>query len=289
MFAAYFTVSAAALMIYDYFITFEREVEFIWPSKWTFIKTLFFVTRYSPFLDVTLDVFLVADHRLEPRRWLVVYLVSRWMFFIGIVWAEVVLFVRTLVLWDKRRSITTTLVVGFCGAVLCALVVIIIWTKSLIDIQVDTSQLRSPVDIVVGGNPIVGLSFAAIIIFETVVIVLTIVRMIQQLNLSGRSILRFSVFRVLYRDGIMFFIYLVGISTANFLVILINKPGGKEFLVVLQRVLHSALISRIILNLREAQYQGRPTETPNAPALEYELESRESKSRDSKSVPNSVP
>lgn len=67
-------------------------------------------------------------------------------------------------LWDKRRSITTTLVVGFCGAVLCALVVIIIWTKSLIgawetlvalspllivlhfkDIKVDTSQLRSPV------------------------------------------------------------------------------------------------------------------------------------------------
>ena len=43
--------------VYDYFITFEREVEFIWPSKWTFIKTLFFVTRYSPFLDVTLDVF----------------------------------------------------------------------------------------------------------------------------------------------------------------------------------------------------------------------------------------
>lgn len=80
--------------VYDYFITFEREVEFIWPSKWTFIKTLFFVTRYSPFLDVTLDVFrewhfawyreytsyswsVVADHRLEPRRWLVVYLVSR--------------------------------------------------------------------------------------------------------------------------------------------------------------------------------------------------------------------
>lgn len=59
----------------------------------------------------------------------------------------------------------------------------------------------------------------------------------------------------------------------------------------LQRVLHSALISRIILNLREAQYQGRPTETPNAPALEYEyeLKSRETRSRDSKSVPNSVP
>lgn len=82
------------MQVYDYFITFEREVEFIWPSKWTFIKTLFFVTRYSPFLDVTLDVFrawhfsryreqtsygwaVVADHRLEPRRWLVVYLVSR--------------------------------------------------------------------------------------------------------------------------------------------------------------------------------------------------------------------
>ena len=46
-----------AAQFYDYFVTFQREVELVWPSKWNSMKVLFIVSRYSPFLDVPLDVY----------------------------------------------------------------------------------------------------------------------------------------------------------------------------------------------------------------------------------------
>lgn len=46
-----------AAQCYDYFVTFQREVELVWPSKWNSMKVLFIVSRYSPFLDVPLDVY----------------------------------------------------------------------------------------------------------------------------------------------------------------------------------------------------------------------------------------
>lgn len=42
---------------FDYFVTLQREVEFVWPSERNFMKILFFISRYSPFLDVPLDVY----------------------------------------------------------------------------------------------------------------------------------------------------------------------------------------------------------------------------------------
>ena len=37
--------------MYDYFLTLEREVEFIWPARLTPAKVLFLFARYTPFLD----------------------------------------------------------------------------------------------------------------------------------------------------------------------------------------------------------------------------------------------
>ena len=37
--------------MYDYFLTLEREVEFIWPARLAPAKALFLFARYTPFLD----------------------------------------------------------------------------------------------------------------------------------------------------------------------------------------------------------------------------------------------
>ena len=43
--------------IFDYFITLQREVDFLWPTRWSLVKVLFFVTRYLPFVDMSLDLY----------------------------------------------------------------------------------------------------------------------------------------------------------------------------------------------------------------------------------------
>ena len=42
--------------IYDYMLTFEAERTLIWKERWTFTKFLFLVTRYLPFVDLSVPV-----------------------------------------------------------------------------------------------------------------------------------------------------------------------------------------------------------------------------------------
>jgi hypothetical protein len=50
------TVTAVflALFIYEYFLTFRREVELVWLSRWNIIKVLFLAQRYLPIVDAVL-------------------------------------------------------------------------------------------------------------------------------------------------------------------------------------------------------------------------------------------
>ena len=67
---------APALAVYEYSITFEREVETIWRRKWTAATALFLLTRYLLFAFLLVDwnsvtnadssvcllVFIPSDH-----------------------------------------------------------------------------------------------------------------------------------------------------------------------------------------------------------------------------------
>jgi hypothetical protein len=47
-------VNLIALAVYDYSLTLNREIDYIWLSKWNLIKVTFMVQRYLPFLDLIL-------------------------------------------------------------------------------------------------------------------------------------------------------------------------------------------------------------------------------------------
>jgi len=40
------------MFFWDYILTFEMEVYFIWKSKWNFMKGLYFFQRYLPFTQL---------------------------------------------------------------------------------------------------------------------------------------------------------------------------------------------------------------------------------------------
>ena len=45
------------LQLYDYTLTFEYEVKYMWRSKCSLVKVLFFIVRYSPFADTSLVLY----------------------------------------------------------------------------------------------------------------------------------------------------------------------------------------------------------------------------------------
>ncbi|KAL4245481.1 hypothetical protein ABKN59_009421 [Abortiporus biennis] len=43
------------LVVYDYLLTFEDEIEFLWKGRFTFTRALFFTCRYWPVSNLILD------------------------------------------------------------------------------------------------------------------------------------------------------------------------------------------------------------------------------------------
>ncbi|KAF9441669.1 hypothetical protein P691DRAFT_548876 [Macrolepiota fuliginosa MF-IS2] len=52
----YFNVASVAYWLYEYFLTIIPEISLIWSSQWTSVKVLYFLTRYSPFIDSGLTI-----------------------------------------------------------------------------------------------------------------------------------------------------------------------------------------------------------------------------------------
>ena len=44
------------MFLWDYILTFEMEVDFVWKSKWNFMKALYLFQRYLPLTQLILFV-----------------------------------------------------------------------------------------------------------------------------------------------------------------------------------------------------------------------------------------
>jgi len=71
------------------------------------------------------------------------------------------------------------------------------------------------------------------------------------LRLSRRG-LSGKLSHVIHRDGIMFYVYLLCLTTATLIFIFTLPPALTPILIPLQDILYAVLTTRIILNIREA-------------------------------------
>ncbi|THH18065.1 hypothetical protein EW146_g2864 [Bondarzewia mesenterica] len=99
-------------------------------------------------------------------------------------------------------------------------------------------------------SPIFNYRYSPHLIRITVILALTLVKGIPQYRQSNSPLII-----SLYRDGIMYYIYLFVLSVINVTVLLTAPREYANLLSLLQRVLHSVLSSRILLHLRQAANQ----------------------------------
>ncbi|THH13786.1 hypothetical protein EW146_g6478 [Bondarzewia mesenterica] len=57
----YVNACAITVLVYDYLLTFRYEVKYMWNSKWSIIKALFFMTRYPVFVDTICAIYRETD------------------------------------------------------------------------------------------------------------------------------------------------------------------------------------------------------------------------------------
>ncbi|TDL23407.1 hypothetical protein BD410DRAFT_787230 [Rickenella mellea] len=235
------TIAATGtLLVYDYlFVTFEREVTLVWSQKWTWGKVMFMLNRYLPFIDTFLSLHLLTTEN-SGSECLNGFIAVTWLILFGIIIAEVILMMRTYAIWALKRSIYIGL----------ATIALVLYIPAIVITEIEVRSYAyagSPNGCVKtkSSSKIIFLAFVLLVISETVIVVLTVVR-VWKLMRRGRSRLLVTM----YHDGLIYYIYLLGMSVINLIIPLAAPPDFSNWLTTPQRVLHSILCTRVLLHIR---------------------------------------
>ncbi|KLO07346.1 hypothetical protein SCHPADRAFT_909573 [Schizopora paradoxa] len=242
-----FIVASAVILTYDTILTFPSEVRFIWRSKWSIGKVLYFLTRYLAFIDTVFALYYwfrrTATDETICRH---LFRGDAWLFIIGTYTAEAILSLRTYALWDRSTRVLVCL----------ALLASASFTTQAINLHhfLDTVKFSdSPAPSIMPCDAIVHrttlyINFALVVFFELVILILTFWKGFNQWRRC-----RSPIMSTLYRDSIIIFVCLFAVSTTNLLLFLLaNINVFYDILALTQRVIHANLSARVVLHLRIA-------------------------------------
>ncbi|KAJ7128660.1 hypothetical protein C8R44DRAFT_873354 [Mycena epipterygia] len=216
-------LACATVLVYDWLCTLDQEISHVWARPWS-TGTLFFVfNRYLPFIDVLISLsgaptpftyYLRLSRltakltRISPEQCLTRFKFVGWLTIFGIFLSEVILMLRTYALWERKRGVLISLtILSVCTVI-----------PTAVFVQLELASLEYvPTDGVgcslAKASSIIIFAYLMLMISETTIVVLTTIKACQALRHSRQPWLV-----QLYRDGILFYVYLLAISLANILV-----------------------------------------------------------------------
>ncbi|PPQ67610.1 hypothetical protein CVT26_006820 [Gymnopilus dilepis] len=200
-------VACGTLLVYDLLCTLDREVAYVWRPPWSLGTLLFFLNRYLPFIDTFLSLKLKLSMN-SPETCQRQFKVVTWMIASGIIISEFILVLRTYAICQRKRYALVTLSISSALAFIPAIIVTDIELRSLKYIPSGYPGCRLS-----SASSIIIISYILLALSETTMAVLTGIAAYRYLRHSqSRWVTR------LYREGLLFYVYLLSVSIANVLV-----------------------------------------------------------------------
>lgn len=247
----YTDIAAAAILVWEYAITLEFEVSFVWCTAWNPMKLLFIFVRYLPFFDVPLVIFAQMRSSLSLDTCNTMFNLAGWCIVAGELTAEAIFTVRTWTIWNRSKRVGCFLLFIFatCSIAVCWIEVIYLKSVQYTPFADRMGIIGCSID---SASSIISTSFAILIASEACLLLMTCVQGVRYYRSSGGFMSRQVVY-VLYRDGVAFYIYVLGLSIVNLIVIVQWPNGPGRFMTTFQRVMHSTLGGRVLINIHEAR------------------------------------
>ncbi|KAI0320411.1 hypothetical protein OF83DRAFT_595155 [Amylostereum chailletii] len=248
----YVQVVGAALFTYDSLILLDDEIELVWRARWTVPKALYILSRYTPFIDLSINLYhTLASPQPDSASCHRSFLVVGWLMAIGMALSEVVMILRVYAMWERSSRILWSLSVLWVVLVVLSLYFINSAAQSFVFIHIPIPG-ASGCHYIVGKSYELAVSFLCMTVMESVVVILMMwaATMRWKSRYMQRSL--DMTFRKLYFDGVLFFAILLILSILNILLTFLvpNNPGIALIFVVPIRVVHAMLCCRILINMR---------------------------------------
>ncbi|KAF8590890.1 hypothetical protein K439DRAFT_1657008, partial [Ramaria rubella] len=253
---SYCNLASYAMLLYDYFLTIGQEVELVWPTSWSLGKLLYCITRYFAFVDGAMSCYFhtIAPFTVLPSTCTLLYKFSGALIIWGMVVSELILVFRTWAIWGQSNKVAITLL-SLVAILAIPTGFFAYWGLKQVTFGPSPISRLGSCWITTTPSNILFSEYIIVAVFETVILALTMYKGLYHLRQSNSSLVV-----TLYRDGMLYYIYLICISFVNIIVLTaVHKPGPS--LILMQRDLHSIFTARILINLREAAYRDRARRT----------------------------
>lgn len=238
-----FTAANVALLAYDYLITLDVEMKFVWSSPWFIGLPLYYINRYMPLVDEILLLYYVKGKLTSSKTCESVFNTSLSMVMISASAAHTIIYLQTCALWGNHRAVVYGL-----GALLLGKFVASICFMSLQMRSTTFFMSHASTSLQMGCNLIIGAFYAQylyilISITETITVGLMLFKGIQHTRHS-----RAPWVVDLYRTGVLFSLVILILSLLN--VIIPNIPSlarsAATLLSPLQHTMESVLCTRVM-------------------------------------------
>lgn len=250
----YCKVSLVTLFLADYFHTLTTEISFLWPSPWTVVKFMFFISRYSPFLDAAIYIFFISASSPSSDVCLQVLRTNIWSSGIGQMSAQVLLIFRAYALLGQTR---------LSGVLLSIFAVVVFATgfTLVISLHIRLSVLPSPLPGVLPGCLVASSSTAedgyaiagiiASIIYETILFL--IIYWAKRQRYKGEQSW---LMRKIYNDALVYYLFSLVFSASGIIVWFSSAGPLRDLSSPVPRFLISIVSCRIVLHIRKYGNEG---------------------------------
>ncbi|KAF9466691.1 hypothetical protein BDZ94DRAFT_129860 [Collybia nuda] len=235
---SYIILIVSTILAYDWLCTIDEEVAYVWSRPWSLGTFVFILNRYLPAVD-TYMVMNLAWMASSPQFCYRHHVIMMWFLASGMFLSELILILRTYAIWNGQRSILICLILVALVTLSTLLAVLIVGMDAL-----TYGPAKGPNHgcNIIRTNDITLIYYLTILASETIIVILTVIKAIQNRGSRSSWVLQLS------RDGLVFYVFMLGMTIANVVVtVTTSSPRYKNFLAFPQRVLHSILCTRVIL------------------------------------------
>ncbi|KZT57316.1 hypothetical protein CALCODRAFT_286470 [Calocera cornea HHB12733] len=198
-FASCDTLVGMTLFAYDYLLMLPKEIEYIWYSRWTPGKALFFVVRYMPFVDMPVwifaDAFMGANLSMDCSTATYYTIIT---FVIACCFADFAYALRTWALWNRNKYLGVFFLLSGIGFNLSCVLLLAVLQSGEPSIRIPGLQgcFAPP-----STNDVLWKAYLLTTSFQLVLFLATIVKGIQHLTRHPENLTA-----VLYRDAFLSFL-----------------------------------------------------------------------------------
>ncbi|OJA09441.1 hypothetical protein AZE42_02614 [Rhizopogon vesiculosus] len=229
------TIAAASsvqtVTMYDYICSVHKEWTFLLQSRWTKVKGLFIITRYTPFLLLTVHLYLSLIPNENSNKCQLLNNISSCFFIL-----------RTYALWNNNKVVLAFTVTIFCASVAAS---IIVSFSASADAPFNTSMIPGIAGCYqASGSTILFVPFLLLSVVEMSLVTLTLVRAIQNWRTT-----RNPLYTVLLRHNVFYYVCGLFFSVLNVITSLLLQYAYSGMFQDLQFIVLAILATRMHLHL----------------------------------------